>query len=364
MITSTINAIKQLRISTALLITLVCWVAITATTITAPLHAAPSDTNTSKPVTVTDPGTDLWRAVRQRDTEINGTTRMQNPDAGVLINASGQEWREFRMEKLIPYSMLLLGGILLVLFLFRLIRGKMKLHAGRSGIKVPRFTPFQRLVHWSVAILFVVLGITGLILTFGRDGLIPIIGNEVFSWVAIIAKRIHDFAGPVFAIMLIVMLFTFMKGNFAKLVDFKWMMKAGGLLGGGHVSAGRYNAGEKAWYWFAMIAGVVVVGSGLILDFPIFGQERSFLELSHMTHAIAAVIMLAASFGHIYMGTVGVEGAFEAMQTGYCDSNWAKEHHDIWYEAMLREGKIDKTFEEMTDQEKLDAQARHSRLST
>ncbi|CAA6826804.1 MAG: Formate dehydrogenase -O, gamma subunit (EC, partial [uncultured Thiotrichaceae bacterium] len=256
-------------------------------------------------------------------------------------------------NKLIPYSMLLLGGLILLIALFRLIRGKMKIEAGRSHIKVPRFTPFQRLVHWSVAILFVTLAFTGLILTFGRDGLIPIIGNEAFSWIAIIAKRIHDFAGPVFSIMIVVMLFTFMKGNFAKLVDVKWLVKAGGLFGGGHVSAGRYNAGEKAWYWFAMLAGAVVVVSGLILDFPIFGQERDFLTLTHVFHGVGAVIMIAASFGHIYMGTIGVEGAFEAMQTGYCDSNWAKEHHDIWYDEMAEEGKIGKTFEELSDQEKM-----------
>lgn len=299
-------------------------------------------------VVVPNPGIDLWRAVRQRDGEITGTTQMKAPDSGVLINTSGEEWRQFRMEKLVPYGMLLLGGALLILIVFRLLQGGMKLRNGRSGVKVPRFTPFQRLVHWSVAILFLVLGLTGIILTFGRSGLIPIIGAEAFSYLAIVAKRIHDFAGPVFSIAILVMLFTFMKGNFAKLMDIKWLLKAGGMFGG-HVSAGRYNAGEKGWYWIAMIVGAVVVVSGLILDFPIFGQGRALMELSHVVHSIAAIGLLAVSFGHIYMGTVGVEGAFEAMKTGYCDENWAKEHHDLWLEDMEKEGKVGKTFDELED---------------
>lgn len=315
-------------------------------------------------VTVPDPGTDLWRAVRQRDTEIVGRSQVKSRDANVLISTSGQEWREFRMEKLIPYGMMLIGGVLLILILFRLIRGKMMIESGRSGIKVPRFTPFQRLVHWSVAILFVTLGLTGMILSFGRDGLIPIMGNEAFGPIAFVARRIHDFVGPVFSIALLVMLFTFMKGNFAKLSDLKWLAKGGGMFGG-HVSAGRYNAGEKIWYWLAISVGAVVVISGLILDFPIFGQTRGTLELSHIVHGISALGILAVSFGHIYMGTVGVEGAFESMKTGYCDSNWAKEHHDLWYDEMVEEGKVGKTFEQLEAEKQATKASPHSpKLST
>ena len=318
-----------------------------------PVFAADSEPATlAERVVVPNPGTDLWRAVRQRDTDITGTTQMKAPDSGTLINVSGQAWREFRMDKLVPIGMLVIGGVLLVLIVFRLLTGGMRLKNPRSGIKVPRFTPFQRLVHWSVAILFLMLGLTGIILTFGRSGLIPIIGHEAFSYLAIVAKRIHDFSGPVFSITLIIMLVTFMKGNFAKLMDLNWILKAGGLFGGGHVSAGRYNAGEKSWYWIAMIVGAVVVGSGLVLDFPIFGQNRATMELSHFIHGIASIGLLAASFGHIYMGTVGVEGAFESMKTGYCDKTWAEEHHDIWLEEMEQTGDVGKTFEELESKSK------------
>ncbi len=290
---------------------------------------------------VKSPSTDLWRAIRQRPGELSAESQAQSFGAGSLINVSGQEWRKFRMQKLVPYSMYALGGVLLILALFRLIRGKIKIKAGRSGKKIHRFTPFQRFVHWSVAILFVILGITGVILTFGRFGLAPIIGKNAFGVVANVGKLLHDYLGPVFAIMLVIMLFTFMKGNFAKWVDIKWLLKGGGMFGG-HASAGKYNAGEKIWYWLAMVIGTIVVISGLILDFPIFNLIRADIELSHMVHAIAAIGLFAVSFGHIFMGTIAMEGAFEAMKTGECDENWAKEHHDLWYQELKEKDLIGK----------------------
>lgn len=293
----------------------------------------------NKPESVVSPATDLWRAVRQRDANISGRSQVKGPDAGTLINTSGQEWRNFRVAKLIPYGLYLVGGVLLIIALFRLIRGKIKIQAGRSTKRISRFTNFQRFVHWSVAILFVILGLTGMMITFGRTLLVPLIGNEAFGAIAGIGKILHDYLGPVFSIMLVVMLFTFIKGNFFNWVDIKWFAKGGGLAGK-HASAGRYNGGEKAWFWVAILAGAVVVVSGLILDFPFFNQTRADMELANIVHAIGAIGLLAASFGHIFMGTIAMEGAFEAMKTGYCDENWAKEHHDLWYEEIKEEGKI------------------------
>jgi formate dehydrogenase subunit gamma len=300
-----------------------------------------SSNTTVQQMGVKSPGTDLWRAVRNR--EFNGsqgmssTSQIKSMGANTFINTQGQKWRGFRMNKLIPFSMLLLGGVLVVLALFRLIRGKIKIKAGRSGKKILRFSGFQRFVHWSVAILFVVLAITGTLLTFGRAGLVPLIGSKAFGTIAGVGKLLHDYLGPVFAIMLAVMLFTFIKGNFGTWTDIKWFFKGGGMMGG-HASAGRYNAGEKLWIWIAMIVGAVVVVSGIILDFPFFDQTRDDIELSHMVHAIASIGLLAVSFGHIFMGTVAMEGSYEAMRTGYCDENWAKEHHDLWYNDLEKQG--------------------------
>ncbi len=300
---------------------------------------------TERDVIVDSPGTDLWRAVRGR-TDVVGRTQVKGPDTATMITTTGQEWRDLRTKKIIPYAMRLLVGVLLILLVYRVIFGQAKIKSGRSKDKIARFTPMQRYVHWTVAILFVILGLTGLILTFGRDGLIPLIGNEAFGSIAYIAKIIHDYLGPVFAIALLAMLFTFIKGNFPNGVDFKWLLKLGGLFGG-HPDAGRYNAGEKLWFWLAILGGAVVVSSGLVLDFPIFGQDRELMQQSTVVHAIGAVIVLAASFGHMYLGTVGMEGAFESMQTGYCDANWAKEHHNLWFDEMSEEGLVGKTFEQI-----------------
>ncbi len=296
---------------------------------------------TTQQLGVKSPATDLWRAVRNREFDgsqsMTSTSQVKSMGANTFINTQGQEWRGFRMNKLIPFSMLLLGGVLVVLALFRLIRGKVKIKAGRSGKKILRFSGFQRFVHWSVAILFVVLAITGTLLTFGRAGLVPLIGSKAFGTIAGVGKLLHDYLGPVFAIMLALMLFTFIKGNFGTWTDIKWFFRGGGMLGA-HASAGRYNAGEKVWFWIAMIVGAIVVVSGLVLDFPFFDQTRSDIELSHMVHAIASIGLLAVSFGHIFMGTVAMEGAYESMKTGYCDENWAKEHHDLWYADLEKQG--------------------------
>ena len=292
-----------------------------------------------------DPGAELWNAVRARDGADLGQVRSQvkGMESTSLVNIGGEEWRHFRMGQLIPLAAKVLGFTIIAILLFRLVRGKIRIKAGRSTQKIKRFTRFQRYVHWITAILFVALGITGAVLMFGRFIVMPYLGPEIGGTFTLVMKRIHDFAGPAFAIALVVLTFTFMKGNFMKWVDFKWVFKGGGLLGG-HAPAGRYNAGEKGWYWMAVLVGIVVVASGLVLDFTFlldytsYERTRDNITFAHWVHSISAVGIMAASLGHIYMGTIAMEGAFEAMQTGECDANWAKEHHDLWYEELVEQG--------------------------
>jgi formate dehydrogenase subunit gamma len=243
------------------------------------------------------------------------------------------------MEELIPNAAKLLGLVALAIIVFRLVRGKIPIKAGRSDRKIKRFTTFQRYVHWTTAILFVALAITGIVLLFGRYIIIPVFGDSAGGTLMLVMKRIHDFSGPAFAIALVVLAITFIKGNFPHISDLKWVFKGGGLFGG-HAPAGRYNAGEKGWYWTAVVLGGAVVVSGLVLNFPNFEQSRETMSFYHWIHSISTVVIMAISMGHIYMGTVAMEGAFEAMQTGYCDANWAKEHHDLWYEEMLEKGQV------------------------
>ncbi len=290
---------------------------------------------------------DLWNAVRARQGSDLGTIRSQvkGIDSNSFMNVEGDKWRAFRMEQLIPLAAKVLGFSLLGILLFRLIRGKIKIKSGRTTKRIKRFTTFQRWVHWITAILFVALAISGVVLMFGRFIIIPYIGPEIGGPLTLFMKRIHDISGPAFAVSLIVLTFTFIKGNFPHWRDIIWVVKGGGLLGG-HAPAGRYNAGEKGWYWIAVFVGIAVVASGLALDFSSllqytpFGETRDSITYAHWIHSIAAVGIMAGAMGHIYMGTIAMEGAFEVMQTGYCDANWAKEHHDIWYDEMAEQGKI------------------------
>jgi len=293
--------------------------------------AADTPSNTG---VVQNTGTDLWRQVRQRDIEIVGTSQVKSPGANVMINVSGQAWREYRVMTLIPKAGLIIFLGLLGVGVFRLLRGKIMLEHGRSGIKILRFTLNQRVAHWTTAILFVVLASTGLILMFGRKFLLPVFGPEAFGNIAIAGKAVHDYLGPVFLVSLTVLFILFVRDNIpSPKLDLKWIMQGGGMFGK-HASSDRFNAGEKGWFWIASLVGLVLVISGIILDFPIFGQSRETMEFYLFVHGIAAVTMIVVSFSHIYMGTAALEATFEVMQTGYCDSNWAEEHHDLWYEKV------------------------------
>jgi len=284
--------------------------------------------------TSTSPGAELWREVRQRDGEVTGISQVRAPGANVLVNVSGQSWREYRMEELIPKASSAIVGVLLVIVVFRILRGRIRLENGRSGFRILRFTTNQRIAHWSTAILFVVLGLTGLTLLLGRTFLIPVFGAQGFGTLASGAKFLHDYLGPVFMFSLTWLFILFVRDNIpTPKLDLQWLLKGGGLFGK-HAHAARYNAGEKLWFWLASIVGLAVIISGLVLDFPIFGQTRETMEFYHWVHSIAAVVLIVVSFGHIYMGTAALEATFEVMQTGYCDSNWAKEHHDLWYEEV------------------------------
>ena len=196
----------------------------------------------------------------------------------------------------------------------------------------------QRVAHWSTAILFITLAVTGLVLMFGRSILIPVFGAEGFGTIAMVAKTLHDYLGPAFGVSLIFLFVLFVNGNQISIKrDLEWLAKGGGMIGK-HVSADCYNAGEKGWFWIATLVGGTIIVSGMVLDFPIFGQTRATMEYYLVIHGIAAMVMIVASFGHIYMGTAAIEATFEVMQTGYCDSNWAKEHHDRWYQKKVDAG--------------------------
>lgn len=292
-------------------------------------------------VQLTHPGADLWRAVRQRDQTYDADTQVRNIDGSVLINTWGETWREFRTSRLVPIGGWILLGTLGLIAVFYLIRGRIRIEGGRSGKRVPRFSVNQRVVHWFTVGLFVILGLTGLVLLYGRYVLIPVLGPEGFSATAAACKEVHNLFGPIFPFAIVALIVQFGRGNGFRWLDIKWFLKAGGLFGHHIADSGYYNGGQKVWFWMTVLFGLAISISGLVLDFPLFGQGREIMAAAHVVHAVIAVVFIAASLGHIYIGTLGMEGAAESMTRGYVDANWAKEHHNLWYAEMEKAGMVD-----------------------
>lgn len=295
---------------------------------------AESSSQSSQVIPVPNPAADLWRAVRQREGSTQATsTQVRSVDSNVLITETGEKFRTVRRAKIIPYLpwLLVVSAGLIVLFYF--IRGQIKISGGHSGNKVQRFKNFERTVHWFVATSFILLSLTGLILLFGRFVILPVFGKEVFGLIANACKVSHNLIGPVFLVGVVLLFFLFVSRNILAKGDIKWLLKGGGF-GREHVKAGFFNMGEKIWFWLVMTLGITVSITGLVLDFPVFEQSRGVMQLFLIIHGIAAVIFIAIAFGHIYLGTIGTEGTLRGMTSGNVDVNWAKTHHDLWYEKL------------------------------
>ena len=295
----------------------------------------------------------MWRAVGAGAEGYSSLPKSDAPEAGVLIQpfvqypgsrltTAGEAWRQVRNNWIIPY-----GGALLLIALgavgvFYWRKGMIMMHGKPTGVEIERFTAFERSAHWSNAIAFVILAISGATMAFGKYFMQPIIGDTLFGWITYLLKNAHNFAGPVFAVSLTVVFFTFLKDNWPSKEDWVWIIKAGGLFGGSEVPSHRFNAGEKVVFWGGVFGlGLVVIASGFVLDkiIPFLVYERGTMQIAHMIHAVATLLMMAMFIGHIYMGTVGMEGAYKAMRTGYVDETWAKEHHELWHDD-IKAGKI------------------------
>ena len=291
----------------------------------------PKSQGSPQGVSSINPGADLWREVRQRDGAVlEGISQVKSVDSGFLINARGDEWARFRITKLSSYGGIAIAAIFVIVILLYVVRGKIPIDGGLSGRMVRRFTDYERIVHWTLAIVFLFLAITGLILLLGKPLLLPLLGKEVFSVFASASKEGHNLFGPLFLVSLVMIFLSFARRNIYEKGDLTWLLKGGGLIGSGHVSGGFFNMGEKTWYWMVILIGFVIAISGLILVSPFFGQGRWIMELSHVIHTIGALILVTVSVGHMYLGSIGSEGALEGMKSGYVDINWADAHHDRW----------------------------------
>jgi len=263
---------------------------------------------------------------------IQGRVSIPDQRSGVLEQPAGRDWREFRNVTLRWIGGIAILGTIALLVIFYLTRGMVRLQSGRSGRSIVRFTAFERFVHWMTATCFIILAVSGLNITFGRPLLLPLIGFEAFSEWSQWAKYAHNYLSFPFTIGVVLIFLMWIAGNIPNKVDINWLKRGGGMVGHDHPPAYRFNAGQKAIYWIVVIGGGAVAVTGYELMFPFYLSGIEGMQLAQIVHSIIAVLFVAAMLAHIYIGTIGMEGAFEAMGAGTVDVNWAREHHSLWLE--------------------------------
>jgi formate dehydrogenase subunit gamma len=275
------------------------------------------------------------RELLQQVPRITGRIDIPDTRASVLIQPAGRTWENFHQVLLRWGGAIVILGMLALLAIAYLILGRIPISAGRSGQKVVRFEAFERFAHWLTAASFVILGLTGLNITFGKAVLLPLVGPDLFSDISQLAKYVHNFTSFAFVLGLLLILVIFFRDNLLEKVDIEWIKQGGGFIRNRHAPASRFNLGEKLVFWLSIAAGIAVSASGFLLLFPFYGTDILGMQLAQVVHAVVAILFIALILAHIYIGTLGMEGAFEAMGTGEVDLNWAKEHHDQWLAKKL-----------------------------
>jgi formate dehydrogenase subunit gamma len=263
---------------------------------------------------------------------ISGRGTLPDVRSQNLIQPAGRDWRNFR-EVVLPWiGTIAILGMLALLVVFYLVRGMVKLESGRSGRSIVRFNAFERFVHWMTATCFIILAVTGLNITFGRAVLLPALGADPFTSWSQWAKYAHNFLSFPFTLGVVLIFLMWIAGNIPNRVDVQWLKEGGGIVGHQHPPAERFNAGQKGVYWIVVLGGGLVAATGYMLMFPFYLTDIAGMQTAQMVHGVAALLFIAVMLAHIYIGTIGMEGAFEAMGTGTVDVNWAREHHSLWLE--------------------------------
>jgi formate dehydrogenase subunit gamma len=267
---------------------------------------------------------------------IQGRGTIPDVKSYVLVQPAGREWRQFHEVTLRWIGAIAVLGMLALLVIFYLLRGMVKIVSGRSGRKIERFNGFERFVHWMTATCFIVLALSGLNITFGKPLLLPLMGPEAFTTWSELAKYAHNYLSFPFTIGVVLIFLMWIGGNIPNSVDMEWVKRGGGIVGNDHPPAYRFNAGQKMIYWIVVIGGGASAVTGYLLLFPFYATGIEGMQLAQIVHAVVAMLFIAAMLAHIYIGTIGMEGAFEAMGEGTVDVNWAKEHHRLWLEEEMR----------------------------
>jgi len=302
---------------------------------------------------------DFWSRLRHGD---RASTQIQDPQAGYAIQSTGESWRQFRNSDLATYGWWGLAAITALCLIYYLIAGPIRIESGRSGKVIERFALSERTGHWLLAIAFIVLAITGLNMLYGRATLMPLMGKEAFAALTLGGKWAHFVASAVFVVGLVWITVQWLRYNLPHWTDLVWLARGGGFITRSHPPAKKFNAGQKIIFWLVVLGGISVTLSGIALllpfefaffaktfaainsvlgtDLPTQLSAMEEMQLSQLWHTIVALFLTAVIIAHIYIGTIGMEGGFEAMGSGKVDLNWAKEHHNLWVEELQNKGEV------------------------
>ena len=271
---------------------------------------------------------------------IQGRGTIPDTRSYVIEQPAGRDWRHFHEVTLRWIGAISIIGMLAILVVFYLVRGMVRIESGRSGRVLVRFSAFERFVHWMTATCFVILALSGLNITFGKPLLLPLIGPEAFTTWSQWAKYAHNYLSFPFTLGVFMIFLMWIAWNVPNRVDVEWLKEGGGIVGHKHPPADRFNAGQKMIYWIQMLAGGAMAVTGYLLMFPFYGTNIADMQLAQIVHGVVAMLFVAVMIAHIYIGTIGMEGAFEAMWDGTVDVNWAKEHHSLWAEQEGAKGDV------------------------
>ncbi len=301
---------------------------------------------------------ELWRALRFGSADV--TVSSGGEVATVLVQDGGMWWLDFRRTTLRSWGGYFLLGVIGALVLFFLLRGRIRIDAPKTGLAVVRFKAIERFAHWLLAGSFILLGLTGLLSLFGRTVLIPAFGHEANSFILIASKWVHNNVAWAFMVGLVMVFAFWVWHNLPDRTDIRWIAQFGGIIGSRHPPAKKFNAGQKVIFWSVVILGASISTSGLALLFPfeipMFAKTFAILndlgitgllgldplpsvlapqeemQFAQLWHSIVSFILMGIVIAHIYIGSLGMEGAFDAMGTGEVDEAWAHQHHSIWLE--------------------------------
>jgi len=325
-----------------------------ATITTPPLpEPQPTDTNAQRARSQPLNNAPFWRGVHDSGRVAGTVNNLDMGERGVLVQpittypgtratTAGEAWRQMRNWWIVPLGGVIILFVIAAVFGYYFWKGPIGGHGRHTGRVIERFTPYERFVHWASAITFTILAVSGAVIAFGKFLLLPIIGGQLFGWLTWALKTLHNFVGPLFAISAVLLFISYLPSNLPTRDDLRWLMKAGGMLGGEHPPSGRFNAGEKIVFWGGLLfLSVFVIASGFALDKIVPGLEltRPQMQVVQIVHAVASMFIIAMFCGHAYMGTIGVAGSWKAMKTGYVDEGWAEEHHPLWLQDVVS-GKV------------------------